>query len=98
MGKAGGESAIRLGVAWIILDCEEQLRHCLIETPADKMCDAYCSERRAAPGAGAEAQRGIDMLDRGVGLARPQPEEATDVPAARVVRVQRQGTVNQCRH
>ena len=35
------------------------------------MRDAYYNERRADAGAGTEAQRGFDMLDRDVGLARP---------------------------
>jgi hypothetical protein len=35
------------------------------------------------------------MLDRDVGLAQPAPEEATDVPATRIVRVEYEGTVNQ---
>jgi len=38
------------------------------------------------------------MLDRDVGLARLQPEEAADVPAASVVRIERQGAVNQRHH
>ena len=71
MRVAGGEIAIRLRVAWILLDREEQLRHCLIEAPAEEMRGAYYEERRADAGAGTEAQRGFDMLDRDVGLARP---------------------------
>ena len=45
------------------------------------------NELRAEPGAGTEAQRGLEMLDRDVGLARPLPEGAAYVPAARVVRI-----------
>jgi hypothetical protein len=41
------------------LDRKEQLRHCLIETPADEMRAAYTKERRAEAGAGAEAQCGL---------------------------------------
>src|SRR5215469_730152 len=59
---------------------------------------AYYSERRADAGAGTEAQRGFDMLDRNVGLTRPIPECATEIPAARVVRVERQGAVDQRYH
>jgi hypothetical protein len=80
------------------LDREEQSRHCLIEAQTEEMSSAYETERRADAGAGTEAQRGFDMLDRGVGLARKHPEYAADVPAARVVRVERQGTVDQCHH
>src|SRR6516165_1126801 len=56
---------------------------------------AYCRERRANAGAGTEAQRGFKMLDRDVGLVRPNPENAADVPATREARVEREGAVNQ---
>jgi hypothetical protein len=39
---------------------------------------ADCSEGRANAGAGTEAQRGIEMLDRDVRLARPIPESAAE--------------------
>jgi hypothetical protein len=58
------------------------------------MGDANESERRADAGAGTEGQRGLDMLNRDVGLARPIPEHAADVPAAREIRVERQSTVS----
>jgi len=54
--------------------------------------------RRADADAGTEAQRGYKMLDRDVGLARPNPEEAADMPAAGVVRIPRQGMLNQSYH
>ena len=38
------------------------------------------------------------MLDRDVGLARPVPENAADIPAAREARVERQRTINQRHH
>src|SRR5262249_15668910 len=84
----------KLGCSW---DCEEQLRHGLIEARAQEMGLAYYIERRADEGAGAEAQRGLDMLNRDVGLARPSPEDADDKPASSVVRVERQGAVNATR-
>ena len=37
MGVAGGEMTIRLWVTWILLDREEELRHCLIEALAKEM-------------------------------------------------------------
>jgi hypothetical protein len=46
------------------------------------MARAYYKTRRADAGAWTEAQRSFKMLDRDVGLARPQPEEAANVPAA----------------
>src|SRR5208283_6213430 len=98
MGVAGGENAIWVRKARIILDGEKEFRHCLIEAPAEEMCLAYYSERRADAGARAEAQRGLEMFDRDVGLARPLPESAADQPAARVVRVEGESTVDQCHH
>src|SRR6516165_6402421 len=62
------------------------------------MCLAYYSERRADAGSRAEAQRGLEMFDRDVGLARPTSEGATDVPAAGVVRVEREGSIDQRHH
>jgi hypothetical protein len=98
MGLAGGEYAIRHRVAWIVLDREAQLRHGLIEAPSEEMRCAYLKERRADAGAGAEAQRGFEMLDRDVGLARKQSQGAADVPAAREIRVEREGAVSQRHH
>src|SRR5271169_3057197 len=86
MGVAGGERAIRAWEAGILLDREEQLRHGLLEAPTAEMRRAYCLERIADMGAGTEPQRGFEMLDRDVGLARPHLEHAADVPAAREVR------------
>src|SRR5215472_18310058 len=62
------------------------------------MRSAYQRKRRADASAGTEPQRGLEMLDRDVGLARPIPEGAADVPAARIIRIERQGTVDQRRH
>ena len=38
------------------------------------------------------------MLDREVGLARENPEDAADVPTACEIRIQREGTVHQRNH
>src|SRR6516165_11197454 len=54
--------------------------------------------RRADADARTEAQRGFKMLDRDVRLAGPNPEEAADVPAAGVVRIQRQSVIDQRYH
>ena len=68
---AGGDIAIRLWAAWILLDREEQFRHGLIKAPGQKMRGSYHVERPADAGAGTEAQRSFNMLDRDIGLARP---------------------------
>jgi hypothetical protein len=81
---------------WLLLDREEQLGHSLVETPTVEICGAEIRARRADADARTEAQRGFKMLDRNVRLARPNPEEAADVPTAGVVRIQRRRMVNQC--
>src|SRR6516162_8599764 len=86
MGIAGGEIAIRVRVARILLDRQEKFRHRLIEAPSEEMCGAYYHERSAGTGARAKTQSGFDMLDRDVGLARPKPDIAADEPAAGNVR------------
>src|SRR5437868_6759536 len=55
-------------------------------TPKDERRRLH--ERRADAGAGTEPQRCIDMLDRDVGLAFPQPENAANVPPTGVVGVE----------
>jgi hypothetical protein len=78
MGVASGEKSVRVRVTWILLDRKEQFWHGHIEPPSEEMGCAYGRERVADAGAGTEAQRGLDMLDCGVGLARPKPESAAD--------------------
>jgi hypothetical protein len=74
LGVAGGEEAILVCEARILLDREEELRHRLIEAPAEEMRIAYYRERVADSGTRAEAQRSLGTLDRDVGLACPIPE------------------------
>src|SRR5947209_3972935 len=55
------------------------------------------TKRSADSGAWAETQRDLGMLDRDVGLARPQPDDAAEEPAACETRVQLQGPIDQRR-
>jgi hypothetical protein len=71
IGVAGGEEAIRAREAGILLDREEQLRHGPIEASTEEMRYAYLKERRADPGAGTEAQRGLEVLDHAVEAGPP---------------------------
>jgi len=98
MSVAGGEKAIRLRKARILLRREAQFRNSLVETPPEEMRRAYDKERRADPSPRAEAEGGLRSLDRKVGLARPKPKDAADVPAACEIRVERQCTVHERRH
>jgi hypothetical protein len=84
MGVAGGENAI---CAWIVfLGREKELRHCLIEAPAEEMRSTDHSESRDD----AKTQRVLDMLDRAIWLLGPHPEDTAVIPAACVARIERQ--------
>src|SRR5215469_6571463 len=98
MRVTGGEIAKRHREARIFLDREDEFRHRLIEAPSKKMRCAQYSERRTDPGAWAEPQRGLDMRDRRIGLARVQPEGGTAVPAACKIRVESERTIDQRDH
>src|ERR1700751_5354949 len=74
------------------------MRRRLIKAACQEMRLADDGERRADPGARAETQRGLDMRDRNVRLARRHSEDPADVPAACEIRVEREGTVGQCHH
>src|SRR6516165_3423843 len=93
VGIAGCETAIRLRVRRVILDCEEQFRHGLIEAPAQKKRPAYYSKRIADAGARTEAERDSDVFDRGIGLPSPTPEGAANVPATGEARVERHRSI-----
>src|SRR5580704_1928801 len=82
MGIAGCEVPIRVGEAGVLLDREQQLRDCLIEASRIKMRGADCEESPADPGARAEPQRSLGVLDRDLGLAGIQSEHTADEPAA----------------
>src|SRR5689334_15750078 len=98
MGIAGCEIAVRHREARILLDREDQLRHRLAEAPSQEMRLAYYGQRCADPGARAQPERGLDMADGDVGLARLHPEDAADVPTAREIRVEGEGTIDQRHH
>src|ERR1700746_1246330 len=98
MSVAGGEKAIRLRKARILLRREAQFRNSLVEPPREEMRRAYDKERGADASPWAEAEGGFHALDRKVGLARPKPKDAADMPAACEVRVERQCTVYERHH
>ena len=71
MRVAGGEITIRLeklGYSWI---ARSSFGTASVEASSKEMRTAYYAERCADRGAGTEAQRSFDMLDRDIGLARP---------------------------
>src|SRR5215469_18311360 len=98
MGVAGGKNAIRLREARIFLDREKKVCRRLTKLPTCEMSVTHHEKCGTDPGAGTEPKRGFSMFDCNVGLTRPQPEETADVPAARIVRVERQRPINQRHH
>ena len=99
MGVAGGEKAVWLREARILLDREEQFRHRLIKAPAEEMraCRLYTSDapiRARGLRRSAASTCSIAMS----GWPAHSPENAADGPAAGVVRVERQRTVDQRDH
>ena len=64
MRVTGGENPIRLWKTRVLLDCEKQLWHGLVEASGIEMCGTYVEKRRADAFAGAQAQRSLDMFDR----------------------------------
>jgi hypothetical protein len=62
------------------------------------MRSADHKQRHTSAAPGVEARRGFNVLDRDIGLARPDPEQAAGVPPAREARVVRQRLVDQCNH
>ena len=60
MRATGGKPAIRGRVTRVLLDREEQFRHCLIKATPEEMGSVYYRERLADADAGTEAQRGLD--------------------------------------
>ena len=100
MSVAGGKNAMRMRMARIFSDCENQLGHCFVEIPPEEMRCADNPQRRAHSGPGTKAQRDLRMPDRRVELGRvcPIPEIAADLPASRETRVERERAVDQPQH
>src|SRR6266567_5277234 len=71
MGIGGPENTVRGWKGWIVLEREKQLRHCLLETPSEKMRHTYLMKCLTNAGTRTEAQRGLKIFDRAVGLPCP---------------------------
>ena len=100
MRVAGGENAVRMRMARILSDGEDQFRDRFIEAPAEEVRGADDTERRADLGARTEAQRSLCMLncDIELGRVRSVSEIAADLPASRETGVEPQGAVDQRQH
>jgi hypothetical protein len=73
MGIARGEHAVRDREAWVVLNGQEQVGRRFVELTLEEIGVTDCAEGRALPLARTQAQRGFDMLDCGIGFARPHP-------------------------
>ena len=68
MRVARGEIAVPGGKAWIVLNGHEQLRRRLVKLAFEEIGSADRGHGLTHPLARAQAQRGLDMLDREIGL------------------------------
>ena len=71
MGIARGESAVWDRETRVVLNGQEQLRRRFVKPTFEEIGETDRAERRALTLARAQAQRGLDMLDREIGLAGP---------------------------
>src|SRR4029077_18350338 len=94
LGIARGQIAVRNRIVGVFLDREQELRQCLIETPAEKMRGTDRADSHSDPSPWAKPYRGFEMLDRDVGLTRKPPQDPAHIPTARVARVERQRIID----
>src|SRR5207302_9010680 len=98
MGIAGGETAVRTGMAWIVLNSQEQLRRCFIELTFEEIAHAQHDKGRTDTFARTHSQRNPDMLDGEIVLTVNMPKNAPHTPAASAARMQRQRPFDQSNH
>ena len=98
MRVAGGEEAVSPRLARVVVYRKAQHWQCLIEAPTAEMRNADIRRQTSNPRSGIEAPRGFEVLDRNVGLTRPDPERAADAPSACRTRIQRKCTINERHH
>jgi hypothetical protein len=88
-------------MSWEGQDClewQEQLRRRFVKPALNEIGVSHRGQRRTDTLARAQAQRGLKMLDREIGLARGEPEIAAHKPTAGEARVERQRPVDQPDH
>src|SRR6202035_4338801 len=76
----------------------EQLRRRLVKLAFEEISLADQAQRRTRPLARAQPERSIGMLDGAIVLTGPEPQNATQKPAAGEARGQCEGTVDQRHH
>src|SRR6516162_6037353 len=95
MGVARCEKAVRYGTTGVFLNRQKQGRGGLVKASLEKLRFTDSTLGCASALARAQAQRGLDMRDRKIGLTGPQPGYATRIPAAGIARVEREGAVDE---
>src|SRR5262249_42295988 len=83
MSTTSGEPAIRPRPRWGVLHCDEQFCPCFIEASSKEMCDTDRPIVIAPAVARVEPQRCLDLLDRQIGLSRPDAENPSQKPSPR---------------
>ena len=98
MGIARGENTVRVRIARIFLNGQEQLRRRFVKLAFEEMGFADQAQGRTHSLEWAQPQRGLGMLDREIVLTGPEPENATQKPAAGEARGEHEGPVDQRHH
>src|SRR5260370_8291403 len=82
----------------MVLSGQQQLSRRFVKPTFEEIGGAHREYGHTHMLARAQAQRGLEMLDREIGLAGEAPENAAQMPTARVARVEFEGAVDQPHH
>jgi hypothetical protein len=82
----------------VFLNRQEQLRRCFAKLTFEEMSFTDQAQRRTRSLARAQPQRSLGMLDREIVQTGPEPQNATQEPAAGEARGKREGTIDQRHH
>jgi|HubBroStandDraft_2_1064218.scaffolds.fasta_scaffold20733_3 hypothetical protein len=83
------------GKAWIVLNGQQQLRRRLVKPAFEEIGLSHRDQWGTHTLARAQAQRGLEVLDREVRLTGKYPDDTAQIPAAGEARVERERAVDQ---
>src|SRR5262249_33522041 len=95
MGIAGGQAPVGPWPRRRLLHRHAQRGCCLVEAAAGEVRDSQYPEVVADAVTWVEAERCLDLLDREIGLARPDTEAAPQHPRPREARIERERAIDQ---
>lgn len=82
MGVAGREEAVWQGKAWIVLNGQEQRCRRLVKPAIEEIGLSHRDQWGTHTLARAQAQRGLEVLDREIGLTGKYSEDTAQIPTA----------------